>query len=139
MSELTSQSILEPRSFGTITREWLREYADASGDHNQIHLDEAVALAMGLPGIIAHGMLVSSLMHSRLQSALSESPELAGFRLAKTQTRFRGMCRLGDEVRVGGGWHVSGATEVTVELQAKNERGETLVTGVFKLASAPAA
>lgn len=31
-------------------------YAEASGDHNPIHLDEATARMAGLPGIINHGM-----------------------------------------------------------------------------------
>ncbi len=39
------------------TRADLVRYADASGDHNVIHLDEQAALAVGLPGVIAHGML----------------------------------------------------------------------------------
>ncbi|MFN2389662.1 MAG: MaoC/PaaZ C-terminal domain-containing protein, partial [Actinomycetota bacterium] len=31
-------------------------YAEASGDHNPIHIDEATARMAGLPGIILHGM-----------------------------------------------------------------------------------
>lgn len=31
-------------------------YAEASGDHNPIHLDESVARMAGLPGVILHGM-----------------------------------------------------------------------------------
>ncbi len=31
-------------------------YAEASGDHNPIHLDAAFARSVGLPGIIVHGM-----------------------------------------------------------------------------------
>ena len=31
-------------------------YAEASGDHNPIHLDDNVARAAGLPGVILHGM-----------------------------------------------------------------------------------
>lgn len=31
-------------------------YAQASGDHNPIHLDDAVARSVGLPGIIVHGL-----------------------------------------------------------------------------------
>jgi acyl dehydratase len=31
-------------------------YATASGDHNAFHLDDAVARAAGLPGIIVHGL-----------------------------------------------------------------------------------
>ena len=40
-----------------LSREDLRAYAEASGDHNPIHLDEATATSVGLPDVIAHGML----------------------------------------------------------------------------------
>lgn len=33
-----------------------RRYAEASGDGNAIHLDDRVAQAVGLPGVILHGM-----------------------------------------------------------------------------------
>ena len=33
-----------------------KRYAEASGDHNPIHLDEATAKMAGLPGVILHGM-----------------------------------------------------------------------------------
>ena len=46
-----------PTQTVTFTRADLRAYADASGDQNPIHLDDAVATAVGLPGVIAHGML----------------------------------------------------------------------------------
>ncbi|MEY5145091.1 MAG: hypothetical protein RL745_458 [Actinomycetota bacterium] len=39
-----------------VTRAQLRRYADLSGDHNPIHQDESVAHAVGLPGVVAHGM-----------------------------------------------------------------------------------
>ena len=39
-----------------VTREALVAYANASGDQNPIHQDDAAALAVGLPGVIAHGM-----------------------------------------------------------------------------------
>ncbi len=51
---------LETRTF-TITRPDLVRYAEASGDHNPIHQDEQVALAVGLPGVIAHGMYTMAL------------------------------------------------------------------------------
>nr|WP_231134907.1 MaoC family dehydratase [Motilibacter deserti] len=35
----------------------LVRYAGASGDFNPIHWDEQAALAIGLPGVVAHGML----------------------------------------------------------------------------------
>lgn len=42
----------------TLTRDDLACYAEASGDHNPIHLDPAAAMANGLPTVIAHGMLL---------------------------------------------------------------------------------
>ncbi len=40
-----------------LTRADLVRYAGASGDLNIIHWNERAALAVGLPGVIAHGML----------------------------------------------------------------------------------
>lgn len=40
-----------------VRRADLVRYAGASGDFNPIHWDERTALAVGLPGVIAHGML----------------------------------------------------------------------------------
>lgn len=42
----------------TVDRARLIAYAGASGDHNPIHWSERVAIAAGLPGVIAHGMWV---------------------------------------------------------------------------------
>jgi acyl dehydratase len=41
----------------TFTRADLVAYAHASGDLNPIHQDEAFAKSVGLPDVIAHGML----------------------------------------------------------------------------------
>jgi len=40
-----------------ITRDSLVRYAGASGDFNPIHYLDDVAKAVGLPGVLAHGML----------------------------------------------------------------------------------
>ena len=40
-----------------LTREQLVRYAGASGDFNPIHYSDHFATALGLPGVIAHGML----------------------------------------------------------------------------------
>jgi acyl dehydratase len=45
-----------------VERTDLARYADASGDHNPIHLDEAAAKAAGLPDVIAHGMYTMGLV-----------------------------------------------------------------------------
>lgn len=40
-----------------LTRDSLVRYAGASGDFNTIHYRDDVAAAVGLPGVLAHGML----------------------------------------------------------------------------------
>ena len=40
-----------------LTRDSLVRYAGASGDFNAIHYRDDVAAAVGLPGVLAHGML----------------------------------------------------------------------------------
>ncbi len=47
---------LPSRDFA-LQRSTLVEYAGASGDFNIIHWNERVAKAVGLPNVIAHGML----------------------------------------------------------------------------------
>jgi len=44
-----------------VTRTDLVRYAGASGDFNPIHWSDRVAGAVGLPGVIAHGMLTMAL------------------------------------------------------------------------------
>jgi len=39
-----------------VDRSRLRDYAQASGDHNPIHHDAEFARSVGLPDVIAHGM-----------------------------------------------------------------------------------
>jgi acyl dehydratase len=51
---------LAPQEF-VVRRSDLVAYAEASGDHNPIHQDEAVATAVGLPGVVAHGMYTMAL------------------------------------------------------------------------------
>ena len=41
----------------SFTRADLEAYALASGDMNPIHRDQSFALSVGLPDVIAHGML----------------------------------------------------------------------------------
>lgn len=40
-----------------LTRDRLVRYAGASGDFNPIHYRDDVAVSVGLPGVLAHGML----------------------------------------------------------------------------------
>ncbi len=56
-----------------ITRADLVAYAGASGDHNVIHWNERVATAVGLPGVIAHGMYTMAVV-GRVVTAWAGDP-----------------------------------------------------------------
>lgn len=67
---------LEPRTY-RVTRSDLLAYAAASGDHNPIHSEEAVALSVGLPGLIAHGMYTLALAARYVDEWLGEPGRIA--------------------------------------------------------------
>ena len=50
-----------PEQVSRVTRADLVRYAGASGDLNVIHWNERVAREVGLPGVIAHGMLTAGI------------------------------------------------------------------------------
>ena len=51
-----------PERIFTVNRATLKAYADASGDQNPIHQNEEFAISVGLPNVIAHGMLTMALV-----------------------------------------------------------------------------
>lgn len=60
MSGLTVGDVIAERTVH-LTRESLVRYAGASGDYNPIHYRDDIAAAVGLPGVLAHGMLTMGL------------------------------------------------------------------------------
>jgi acyl dehydratase len=59
-STLAAGDLLEPQTYA-VTRADLVRYAGASGDFNPIHWSDRIATAVGLPGVIAHGMFTMGL------------------------------------------------------------------------------
>lgn len=60
-------------------------YAEASGDHNPIHLDAVFAQSVGLPGIIVHGLCTMAFLSWGVITSLADSdPQL----LARLAVRF---------------------------------------------------
>jgi len=60
LSELTVGDAVATAEYH-LTRDSLVRYAGASGDFNPIHYRDDVAVAVGLPGVLAHGMLTMGL------------------------------------------------------------------------------
>src|SRR5688572_10493040 len=132
MTSIQTGSTIEAKSIGPITAEQLRHYAQASGDFNPIHLDEAVAKKVGLPGIIAHGMLIAGYIAERARQFVESEPALQGYQLAIFQSRFKAMTLLGDEPHIGGTVKEMTAESLVLELQAKNQRGELTTLGTAR-------
>lgn len=60
LAELAVGAVVAERVFA-LTRDSLVRYAGASGDFNPIHYRDDVAQSVGLPGVLAHGMLTMGL------------------------------------------------------------------------------
>src|SRR5207249_11474045 len=60
-----------------VRREDVKAYADASGDQNPLHQDDAFAQSVGFPGIIAHGMFTMAHLTTGLIRWLGDPGALA--------------------------------------------------------------
>ena len=83
------------RFTSVVTEDMPSHYAEASGDHNPIHLDDSVAKAVGLPGVINHGLGTLSLTVGGLVSQLADSDP---GRLTHLKVRFTEMVFPGSEL-----------------------------------------
>jgi acyl dehydratase len=101
-----------PELVKPITQVQLVRYAGASGDFNPIHTVPEVAQSVGLPGTIAHGMLIMAFAGQMLT-------DWAGVGAVRDlNVRFSGMAKPGESVVCAG--RITGKSE---------EGGEGLVQG----------
>ncbi len=81
---LTIGQELPTREF-KITRESLVRYAGASGDFNAIHYRDDVAQAVGLPGVLAHGMLTMGAAVQCVVDFLGDSGKVLDYQVRFTK------------------------------------------------------
>lgn len=62
-----------------LTRESLVRYAGASGDFNPIHYRDDVAERVGLPGVLAHGMLTMGLAVETIVEWLGDAGRIVDY------------------------------------------------------------
>jgi len=108
-----------------ISRRDLQNYAKVSGDHNEIHLDDRIARAHGLPGVIVHGMYLAGLMTSRAVGIKG-----AGKKIGKVKFRFKSMTLPEEQLLLGGRYLVDGSD---LALEIRNEAGEIKLQGRFTI------
>ena len=68
-----------PEKIFYLDRDLLKRYADASGDQNPIHQDEKFAISVGLPNVIAHGMLTMALVGKYVSDFAGGSAKVVEF------------------------------------------------------------
>ncbi len=81
---LTIGQELPPRQF-KITRDSLVRYAGASGDFNPIHYRDDFAQAVGLPGVLAHGMLTMGLAVQTVVDFVGDSGKILDYQVRFTK------------------------------------------------------
>jgi len=116
-----------------VTQERVQRYADASGDHNPIHLDAAFAASTPFGGTIAHGMLLLAYV-SRL---LTEHFGMAWLQNGVLDARFRSPAPVGARVVVSGNVKSvtpqDDGTMVECAVQVADAAGQTLVTATARM------
>jgi acyl dehydratase len=122
-----------------LTREQLVRYAGASGDFNPIHYSDQFAVAAGLPGVVAHGLLTMGVAlrvvtdwvgdPARVMSyssrftrlvAVPDDPDGAEVRFTATVTAIRDQTAVVGIEAICDGVKVLGAARAEVDLAPAN-------------------
>jgi 3-hydroxybutyryl-CoA dehydratase len=113
----------------TVTRKTIHAYADASGDHNPLHLDDEFAASTPFGGVIAHGMLTVAYVSQAMQRWLGRGWESG----SGMSVVFLKPVRPDDEITVTGRIEKVDANEdgvkVTCAIEVVNQRSETVLAG----------
>ncbi len=67
------------------TRDSLVRYAGASGDFNPIHYRDDVAVSVGLPGVLAHGMLTMGVAVQPVVEWIGDPGRVRGYQVKFTR------------------------------------------------------
>jgi acyl dehydratase len=103
-------------------------YAGASGDFNPIHIDEAFAQQVGLPGRILHGLWTMAQV-ARANTDAAGGPD----KLKRLSVQFRGMGRLTEEIVVTGTVREVADGVARVDCQATQSGHRIIRNGVAEL------
>lgn len=113
----------------TLTQEMLHRYADASGDHNPIHIDETFAKTTPMGGTIAHGMLVLSFISEMMAGAFGKRWLESG----SLDVRFRAPARPGDAVTARATPQEPKDGRLRYAVEVVSQTGEVLISGTAEV------
>jgi len=81
---LTVGEVVAEHSY-RLTRDSLVKYAGASGDFNPIHYRDDVATSVGLPGVLAHGMLTMGIAIQPVVDWIGDPAKLVDYQVRFTR------------------------------------------------------
>ncbi len=84
LSSLTIGDVVAEAEF-PLSRDSLVRYAGASGDFNPIHYRDDVAASVGLPGVLAHGMLTMGLAVQPVVDWLGDAGRIVDYQVRFTR------------------------------------------------------
>lgn len=115
------------KSSVTITEEMVERFAQATGDHNPIHLDEGYARETVFKSRVAHGMLQAGILSGILGTRF---PGIGTIYLSQT-LKFLKPVFIADEItfRLKVLEVFKDKNRVRLETICTNQRGETVLTG----------
>ena len=87
--------------YRTVTQEEVNLFADATGDHQWIHVDPERAKAGPFGGPIAHGYLTLSLIPVLLRGVMQVDGVAMGVNYGTNKVRFTSPVPVGSEIRAG--------------------------------------
>ena len=85
----------------TVTQEQVNQFADATGDHQWIHVDPERAKAGPFGGPIAHGYLTLSLIPVLMAGMIQVEDMTMGVNYGANRIRFPSPVRVGSDIRLG--------------------------------------
>ena len=115
-----------------VTQEQLRAYADASGDHNPIHLDADYAAGTMFGKPIAHGMLVLAFVSEMMTDAFGERWLEGG----SLRARFRAPVYPGDTVRASATKRGEEEGAIQYDVAVRNRDGQAVIDGQASVGAA---
>jgi 3-hydroxybutyryl-CoA dehydratase len=114
-----------------LTQKMLNAYADASGDHNPIHIDLDFAKTTPMGGTIAHGMLVLSLISEMMAGAFGEHWVTSG----SLDVRFRAPARPGDTVTARARAQETRDGRLRYAVECVNQTKDVLISGTAEVSA----
>jgi len=114
-----------PRMTKVLTQEKIDRYAEASGDHNPLHIDPAFAATTQFGGTIAHGMLVLACISEMMTAGFGQRWLASG----RLKIRFRGAARPGDTVTASGRVARIEGDKTSCEVECRNKLGDLFISG----------